>query len=541
MATDTTPELEKLLEKCEKIHQEKKFKEIISILPNSVLTKYNNSSLYWYCAYALNKLSQQEKALEYYTKSINSNKKHKAAYNNRGVIYKTTGENQKAIEDYTSVIELDKDYALAYRNRGVCYADAEKYKLAIDDFEKALVLDYETYSFLEANLEQAKENLLLQGISKNKKEIKELSTKMENNVQAILEETREDRVKHVAHYTKLGVVKGVVEKSIEVKHEEKNAEDATKKKQENKAAETEKQMNGLWYFNVIYMNDPEEGEILFKHFFKNDNIKECFENGKRANETSVYLGCFLSADEVNSHEDDLVMWRTYGKDEKKNEAAGCSLVISTDFFDKEADNAKYRKMELSLASNSSKEFVEMKQPQNLLKVIYLNKNKKGLPKKIKEKLSGLQENLTELITLREVKNRKEGEKKLIDKIIFEKLSKICYLFKSADYAFENEIRVIEYVPLGSRKIKKFKLPALENSTTPNEQAPARLYIESNKDILPYTEKIYLGAKVPSHDHWSTYLDYEIRQREREREKRDANDPSARKIKVEVIKSTCNFQ
>ena len=289
------------------------------------------------------------------------------------------------------------------------------------------------------------------------------------------------------------------------------------------------------------MNDPEEGEILFEHFLTENNIKECFENGKRANETSVYLGCFLSADENNSHEDDLVMWRTYGKDEKKNEAAGCSLVISSDFFDKEADNVKYRKMELSMASSLDKESVEMKQPQTLLKVIYLNKNgtRKGLSKKIEAELTNLKNNLNELIGLRDGSKMKEGEKKLIDKIIFEKLSRICYLFKSSDYAFENEIRVIEYVPLGSRKIKKLKLPPSENTNIPNEQPPERLYIESNKNILPYTTKIYLGAKVPNHNHWSTYLDYEIRQREKERKKRV--ELEEKEIKIKVIKSSCNFQ
>jgi Tfp pilus assembly protein PilF len=519
-------EIDALLKQCVSFQNTKKYKEILQLLPDEILNKYNNKTLYAWVGYAYGGLSEKEKAIDYYTKSIQIDNKYYLAYNNRGFWFKKSGEKQKAIDDYSKAIDINPMYAACIANRGIVYFEIEKYDLAIADFERSLTLDYDNNNFVESNLEEAKENILLQGVSKNKQEIKDLKNAIEKNVQAILKETREDKVKYVAHYTKLGVVKSLVEKPIEIKKDE-----------------AEKQVNGLWYFNVIYMNDPEEGEILFNHFFKDETIKECFENGKRANETSVYLGCFLSADENNSHEDDLVMWRTYGKDEKKTEAAGCSMVISSDFFDKKDDIAKYRKMELSMATTLFNEQIDMKQPQTLLKVIYLNKNdiSKALLPGIKKELTKLKSNLNELIGYREAKNRKEEEKKLIDKIIFEKLSKICYLFKSSDYAFENEIRVIEYVPLGSRKIKKLIIPLSENAVGASEYPPARLYIESNKDILPYTNKIYLGAKVPHHSHWSTYLDYEIRQREKEREKRDVAEADKKEIKIEIIKSTCNFQ
>lgn len=526
-------ELDKLIKKCSLFHKEKKYNEVIALLSESVLEKHNSYLLYWYCAFAMfNYAKNNALALKYYSRAIELNDQYAIAYNNRGVIYSHQGDRQKAIADYTSFIKIDKENALGYSNRGICYSEIEKFQNAIDDYEKALAINYDSYSFLESKLEEAKEGLLLQGVNKNKKEIKELRNKMEYNVGAILKYASEDNAKHVAHYTKLGVIKNIVEK----KHEQKTEEVSI-----DAVSEVTKQINGLWYFNVIYMNDPEEGEILFEHFLNEKKIKECFENGKRANETSVYLGCFLSADENNSHEDDLVMWRTYGKDEMKNEAAGCCVVIKSDFFDSEEDNLKYRKMQLSIASSSDIDSKEIKQPQRLFKVIYLNKNKvrKGLSTKIEKELTNLRKNLVELIGLRDIKNRNNEEKKIIDRIIFEQLSKICYLFKSSDYEFENEIRVVEYVPLGSKKIKKFDLVSHENTSQPNHQPPSKLYIESNKDILPYVTKIYLGAKVPNHNHWSTYLDYEIRQREREY--RGQLEDKDKKIKIEVIKSTCNFQ
>src|SRR5690606_3283124 len=90
----------------------------------------------------------------------------------------------------------------------------------------------------------------------------------------------------------------------------------------------------MHYSNAIYMNDPKEGKMLVK-YFNDDRITQAYINGEKRNESSVYLGSFLPAEEDEigkSYEDELVMWRTYGKDANGKEAAGCNLVLSTDFF-----------------------------------------------------------------------------------------------------------------------------------------------------------------------------------------------------------------
>jgi hypothetical protein len=50
-------------------------------------------------------------------------------------------------------------------------------------------------------------------------------------------------------------------------------------------------------------------------FSDGKEIKEAFKEGQLGNETGVYLGSFLT-NEGDLHEDELVMWRTYGKGEE---------------------------------------------------------------------------------------------------------------------------------------------------------------------------------------------------------------------------------
>ena len=85
----------------------------------------------------------------------------------------------------------------------------------------------------------------------------------------------------------------------------------------------------------------------------------------------------------------------------------------------------------------------------------------------------------------------------INKIIYRFLTEIRYLFKSSDYAFENELRVIQYA-LPSSNIKDNLVKVDDNGGL---SLPRRLYIESNKPVRQYISKIYLGPKVPNPQIW----------------------------------------
>ena len=121
-----------------------------------------------------------DKAIEYFTKAIESEPMNAIAYNYRGLAYSQTGFwfvsrepfYKKAIPDYTKAIELDPKYVDAYCNRGIaynqlfhCYSevfpnedfwgkDFEKYEKALADFERVLELD-PTYALAYAGKGEA--------------------------------------------------------------------------------------------------------------------------------------------------------------------------------------------------------------------------------------------------------------------------------------------------------------------------------------------------------------------------------------------------
>jgi tetratricopeptide (TPR) repeat protein len=63
-----------------------------------------------------------------------------AAYNNRGVAFRSNGELDRAIEDYDQAIRLMPDYYVAINNRGVALMARGELDRAIADFDRAIQL-----------------------------------------------------------------------------------------------------------------------------------------------------------------------------------------------------------------------------------------------------------------------------------------------------------------------------------------------------------------------------------------------------------------
>jgi tetratricopeptide (TPR) repeat protein len=63
-----------------------------------------------------------------------------AAYNNRGVAFRSNGELDRAIEDYDQAIHLMPDYFVAINNRGVALMAKGELDRAIADFDRAIQL-----------------------------------------------------------------------------------------------------------------------------------------------------------------------------------------------------------------------------------------------------------------------------------------------------------------------------------------------------------------------------------------------------------------
>lgn len=476
---------------------------------------YNNRGVVW------DSKKEWDKAIADYSKAIEIKPDYAIAYNNRGLMWEYKGDFARALQDYDKAIEMDKNYGNAYRNRGTLFNTTNEFEKALADFNTAMALSPDL-NFLQDDINELKLKLgqkptvtegaddaaifmadILEKISDTRvrERIKEKAYRFLTVINKIRKYAIIAEPCPVAHYTKLLVADKLVVPDRETK---------------------------LRYSNVTHMNDPEEGKVLKEVLLANNQnsyLQAYFEESrlftKNDNtDTNIYLGSFLPAsrhddEKKDTHEDELVMWRTYGKDENKNEAAGCSIVIDSDFFYWPQVDSKPANLQ-SIRSDTG-----ASQGQMLYRVLYFNKtggiieSKKNFDTgKLEDALHELKSILNELLADRE----ETGEKETTDGIIHRGLSELRYIFKSSNYSFENEYRVIQYFN-PDNPLVQFDAEAMT--------IPRVLYVESTRSIKPCINRIYLGPKVPHPERWM-YLELVLKK-------------GGHNKKVRVLPSSCKFQ
>ncbi len=278
--------------------------------------------------------------------------------------------------------------------------------------------------------------------------------------------------------------------------------------------------NKFRFYHVSYMNDPEEGKILLQ-ILNDPIIEESYNNGGLNEESNFYLGSFLP----ESHADELVMWRTYGKDEHDSEGKGCCVLISREFFEEKTESIQptpKKQAGLKADENRGNRQPRTRYDTTLHKVIYYNKSKNEILHddngNIRKQLMKLRTQLNNLIFgFKEFGPKAEGTpvNRAIDSIVYYVITELRYYFKSSDYSYENEERVILFVPPKSPLVK------IEEGNT----LPRRLYVEAQNPIRKHVKKIVLGPRVVHPDRWS-YLKVKM--------VKDKNE-------IEIVKSGCKFQ
>lgn len=480
---------------------------------------YINRAMVWY------DMEEFEKSIEDCTKALEINSYSADAYNIRGSSYYFIKEFDKATEDFLRIIGISGYEATGNTNMGDIYSAKGDFKKANEYYEKA-ENDKNIPEWLKTPLKQKKDRnnqrLLLLKTNVSADEIAKhvhIEEKTEKILQKIKKISKSD-TKSVVHYTKIFVA-DIYVSSLDSK---------------------------MHYSNAIYMNDPLEGQVVFD-YLNEKKISEAYLEGEKRYENSVYLGSFLPAEDAGkgkSHEDELVMWRTYGKDENGKEAAGCNLVISSEFFrqTKKQETRDFSGIDtddeqLKLAVVKEDYSMNKTVDEELLNVIYIEfHNKKARIKNdpsgnLEPSMEELKKLLNQMIEIREKSDKTEFIR-YIENTLFKKLSTISFLFKSADYIYENEVRVIKTVPRDSELIKalEVKIPGLPKK---------RFYIESNNEILPYIQKIFLGPKVENHQQWGLYFDFELRQRAKEVAQMKIPRFELYPSVIEIRKSECKFQ
>ncbi len=82
-----------------------------------------------------------DKAVQFFTDSINRNPVYVLSYANRGKAYLNTGDFQRALNDFNQIIRREPDQAKGYFLRGIACELLEQRKNAIESYEKALEWD----------------------------------------------------------------------------------------------------------------------------------------------------------------------------------------------------------------------------------------------------------------------------------------------------------------------------------------------------------------------------------------------------------------
>ena len=282
-------------------------------------------------------------------------------------------------------------------------------------------------------------------------------------------------------------------------------------------------------YNANYMNDPEEGVV----------IEEILEPSKDGERTSYFekrnildpSPWFLMS--FTSKTDDLTMWSQYGDD-----AQGICLVLKEDDFSRftsfndvswrrETTSLEFiKKIDLSMSelsgdlkvsANESKKKestfsarIEEIQPQPekkdkvakgnidyLYRIAYVKNTGENFElektelfdgneiTKLKESVNNLKQKLYE-----RVNDDDDFYKKAISNCIEE----IRYLFKSVDYKYENELRILRYANLdpSNDKIKIDKTSGI-----------GRLYVERENSIQ--IDEVIFGPKFPNPEYVTPLL------------------------------------
>jgi tetratricopeptide (TPR) repeat protein len=227
--------------------------------------------------------------------------------------------------------------------------------------------------------------------------------------------------------------------------------------------------------NVAYLNDPSEGQVFFdllSHFVSDPIFNKPFgilaENDDQplveTHLNDVYIGSFSTA------KNKLPMWTLYG--DKSN---GCCIVFN---------NSVFTNPRSQVGLSTAKEF---EQDIRLYKVHYYNT--KEFNKVDDEIVRSLKSIATSIVQWREIVMQNQE----LLRWMVSRLDEIRFLFKSDDYSYENEIRLI----LRDNKVNK---PFVDRS----DDVP-KLFINVNNPVV--LKEVILGAKVENPSAVAQFLLY----------------------------------
>ena len=265
-----------------------------------------------------------------------------------------------------------------------------------------------------------------------------------------VDEPTSDEDNFVIHYTSIAALVSMLQDaSQEPEYEDEDKE----KERENKDPEsdpTSGDKKSLWrLYDSVHLNDPEEGSLLIRNLSKKYDWL-----GKR--ETShAYIASFILPNTKEDLSNNLVFWRTYGK-----EGEGCSLSLCI---------PRSRLQKIHYGTRAVQSTVRM--------------------------LSPVLDSLAPLIRIRKSSIREPIQKVLL-KAVWDFLETIRYLYKNKAYDYENECRFV-VAELSIRDKHKIRF---EDKNLNNSPIHIRHYYEHEdlkiKKLLATGSSTTLGPRVP---------------------------------------------
>ena len=282
-------------------------------------------------------------------------------------------------------------------------------------------------------------------------------------------------------------------------------------------------------YNASYMNDPEEGLIIEKVLKSNKEgkISSYFENRNILDPSSWFLMSFTIKT------DDLAMWSQYG-----DNAQGVCIVLKEDNFSRftSFNDVSWRKETLLLEPENKSEVAisesssDFKSPPNKLEN---NESSNSIDRDETQLKSEQKDNVSkgsidylyriayiknigkdfkleksELFDDDEINKLDESVNHLKQKLeenldesdpfyknaISECIEEIRYLFKSVDYKYENELRILRYANLD---------PSNDKIKIDKESGIGKLYVERENPIQ--IEEVIFGPKFPNPEYVTPLL------------------------------------